>query len=196
MFYNSLNGIGKVLIFLNHKLMSRVYLQRSVTTVSRIGQRHQGQNPWIRVQSVSVTSSATAMETTLNESSIYTWLLTVIRIFHEDSLFVMSIVLWVFTNAWWHGSFVQSDFPVLEISCALTYPSSLLLISDRRWLFIISIVLPFQALYSGIIWYNMEPFQTGFQPALKVPPDLSMIWMFLFYHSLLWMCHNVFLSTY
>lgn len=44
MFYNSLNGIGKVLIFLNHKLMSRVYLQRSVTTVSRSGPRHQGQN--------------------------------------------------------------------------------------------------------------------------------------------------------
>lgn len=170
-----------MLIFINHKLMSRVYLQRSVTTVSRSGPRNtRARITWIRVQSVSVTSSATAMETRLMNQYLH-MIVNYNPYFHEDSLFVMSVVLWVFTNAWWHGSFVQSDFPVLEISCALTYPSSLLLISDRHWLFIISIVMPFPKHYIiGIIWYNMEPFQTGFQPALKVPQDLSMIWCSFF----------------
>ena len=45
MFYNSLNGIGKMLIFINHKLMSRVYLQRScIRCFWEWSEEHQGQN--------------------------------------------------------------------------------------------------------------------------------------------------------
>ena len=45
MFYNSLNGIGKMLIFVNHKLMSRVYLQRRCNHCFwEWSEEHQGQN--------------------------------------------------------------------------------------------------------------------------------------------------------
>lgn len=55
-----------MLIFVNHKLMSRVYLQCRVTTVSKSDPTNtRARITWIRVRSVSVTSSATVTETVL-----------------------------------------------------------------------------------------------------------------------------------
>lgn len=72
MFYNSLNGIGRMLICINHKLMSRAYLQCSVTTVSKSDLRNtRARITWIRVQSASVTSSATVMKTVLGFAFCY-----------------------------------------------------------------------------------------------------------------------------